>query len=83
MSVPLTGKHQNVSTLDLPETDSPKQTPVQETFTDTQSTLGVTIKALKTAARALPENKKVRSKLASDLEKQVKELQKLIEQLRS
>jgi len=62
--------------------DTSKQTPADDIFSGAQSTLSTAVKELKSAARQLPPGKRVRSKLASDLEKQVAELQKLIEQLR-
>lgn len=63
--------------------DTSKQTPSDDAFAGAQSTLSAAVKEFKSAARALPPHKKVRLNLASQIEKQVAELQKLIEQLRS
>ena len=63
--------------------DTSKQTPTDDAFAGAQSTLSTAVKEFKSAARQLPLSKRVRSNLASQIEKQVTELQKLIEQLRA
>lgn len=57
--------------------------PAEDTLTVAHKTVSESIEALKKAALSLPSNKKLRLNLATKLENQAAELQKLAEQLRS